>query len=878
MTLSILLKWLSLRHLLSEKRHWLTLVGVALGISVFISIRIANESLLDAFQQSVDTFAGNTTLEIIGRGGPMDELVVVELRKEPAILEMAPIVHSAFPVLSPASAEGEVLLLMGVDLLQEGAFRSYQMGTVTTFENLEGQDAENSRIGGRAGEEGLLDFFTDASAVFLTDTFAKRHQLQIGDSFSVRNGDKTLVFRLAGLLRGKGIAQVHDGNIALLDIASAQWHFAKLGRLDRIDLITDPMIPSDEMIKKLTLRLGENFLVRRPQQRGKQVEKMLFSFQMNLTALSAISLFVGLLLIYNTLLVSVVHRRKEIGLLRTLGVSSAKIFWLFTLEGGIIGALGGFFGIFAGALLARWVIELLSKTVTALYVSIPPYPFSLPLPLFLEGVVIGVVVSIFSAVYPAWQASLMKPREALEGIYGIEKPVRHIGLCIAGLICGLAACFFSQVSQATFAWAGYLSAALLLVAFSLIVPASLLGFSKIIHPLTRAASFLSPSWRLAQGHFEQAIRRNAPTISAFMGALAMMISVVVMIESFRTTVVLWIDQTIQSDIIGFPASYMTSNTDETLPEGILDEISTLEEIKAVDGYRSFDILFQEEPVHLVGRDLSVHAAHSQYLFQSGNSISILQEAIEEKKVLISEVLANRFNLQKGETIDIASPQGKVSFEIGGIFYEYSTDGGKIVIDRSVLKTVWDHQSVNKIDLVSIYLEEGLDADAVRSKLLKTWGRSYGLSFTTQSAFKNEILDIFDQTFLITYALEWIAIVVALLGITNTLFVSILERRREIAIFRSIGASRNQVVHVVLIEAFYMGLLGNVLGLACAYFLSLLLIFVINKASFGWTLLYQFPPEVFLHSFLLASGTALLAGYFPAKKAAQMNLKEAIAYE
>ncbi len=857
MTQGILLKFISLRHLIREKRTWLTLIGVALGISVFVSIRIANQSVLSAYHQSVDAFAGETTLEVIGRSGRLDETVLIKLREEPAILKIAPVVQTVLPMATAKSKTGEMILLLGVDLLQEADFRPVEV---------EGKE-------GPFNLTSAFDALLNPESILLTQQFANRQGLKVGDRFALRKEGTLLEFEVSGLIQGK-VAQTRDGNIAFIDIATAQWRLQKLGLLDRIDLITEESVPVETIITRLSERLGDQVLVRRPQQRNQQVEKMLFSFQMNLTALSAISLFVGLFLIYNTLLVSVVHRRKEIGLLRSLGVDRAQIFRLFTIEGIVIGTTGGFFGVLMGALLARGVVQILSKTVTSLYVSIPPSPFSLPPALFIEGVLIGILVSTFSALFPAWQAARLKPREAMEGVFGPEEGgIDHRRLLALGGLLGLISYAFSQWPMVWgFSWNGYLAAGLVLIAFSLIVPTVILLFSKGIRVLTKQAG---PSWRLAQGHLEQAIRRNAPTISAFMAALAMMISVVIMIESFRTTVVLWIDQTIQSDILGFPASYMVSDSDETLPEELLAGIGSIPEIKAVDGYRSRMISFRDEPVELVGRDLDIHAKNSQYLFRQGRSEAVIQKVIEEQSVIISEVLANRFHLKEGDAVILPTPDGPFPTRIGGVFFDYGTDGGKMIMNRPLLKQHW-HDT--KIDVVAIYLNDDQEPEAVREKLLADWGNKQGLIFTTQVRFKAEIMDIFDQTFLITYALEWIAMIVALLGIANTLFVSILERKREIGIFRSIGASQPQVMRVVLVEAFYMGVIGNIIGLACGLFLSLLLIFVINKASFGWTLQFHFPPMIILHSFLLAILTALLAGYFPARKAARTDLKEAIAYE
>jgi len=849
----VLLNAFSLRYLVHDRRTWLTLVGVALGIAVFMAIRMANESVLGAYRQSVEALAGRTDLEILGLSGPLDEGLLLKLREEPAILEMAPLVQSALPLASPSSAAGEVLLVMGVDFLQEAPFRNYRAPGLSN--------------------EALIQTLLNPSAALLTKSFAARHKLEVGDSFSVRKAGTRLEFKIAGLLSSKGLPGGRDGNMAFIDIAAAQWRLGKLGKLDRIDLITDESVPLDALISSLSERLGKLALIRRPHQRGKQVEKMIFSFQMNLTALSAISLFVGLFLIYNTLLVSVVHRRTEIGLLRALGVDRHQIFRLFAIEGIVMGASGGFMGTLCGAALARWVVQIMSRTVSALYVAVPRSPFSLPAGTFLEGIAIGVLVAGFSSVYPAWLAARMKPREAMDGIYSDQQEADPKRLLLLGLTCGAAAFLLSQIPAAgKFSWSGYLSAAMILAAFALMVPAAIRGFAYAIHFLT---PHFPPSWRLAEGHLNRSIRLNGPTISAFMGALAMMISVVIMIESFRQTVVTWIDQTIRSDIIGFPADYMAGESDETLPVSLISKLAALPDIQAVDGYRKRKIFFRGETVQLVGRDLAVHLEHSRYLFRTGDSKTILREALASNKVLLSEVFAARFGLQEGERIEIPTPSGPVAFIIGGIFYEYSTDGGKMLIDRTHFKRLWQDEAV---DVVAIYLKEGTAAGNMRDRLVQQWGTAQGLAFTTQVDFKAEIMTIFDQTFMITYALEWIAVVVALLGITNTLFVSILERRREIAVLRAIGASRAQVIQLVLVEALYMGVVGYLLGLICAFFLSLLLIFVINKASFGWTLLFHFPPEIIFHAFLLASATALLAGYLPAKKAAEMDLKAALAYE
>ncbi len=874
MNLPLLFQWFSLRHLLRDRRSALAALGVALGIAVFISVRVANVTLLDRYRESVNRVSGKTEIEIVGRAGGMDEALVIKLREIPGLDHITPMVQAPLLVNAPSSTGKEPLRLIGVDLLSEGPFREIELSGVS--------------------EEAAFEALMDPSAILLPEPWADRHSIRRGDTLEVIWHGAMRPLHVVGLLKGSGFATSHEGNLAIMDIASAQWFLDKIGILDRIDLITDRQIPIEEMIRQIEQRLGTHLMVRRPAQRSAQVEKMLSAFQLNLTALSTLSLFVGIFLIYTTLLISVMQRRREIGILHSLGVSRSALFFLFTLEGIFLGALGGAVGTVMGSFLAQGVLQIVAKTVTSLYLAVTPaslmqMPSVIPPALFLEGIGLGILVATLSALLPALQASHLPPREAMGGIYAAPRPVNPRRLLLATVILWGASFYFSRlppVNQRP-VW-GYLAAALLLLSFSLLIPSAMLLFSWL-HTRSR----LPVAFQIAAGHFIQAMRRNAPTIAAFMGAIAMTISVGIMIASFRQTVLLWIDQTLRADlIVGPPAilaeSHDSGNHDESLPSALLQQIQQTPGIEAIDRYRSRRIFFshgsqpsqgpqppqrREDDVILVGRDLAVHAAHSQYLFQSGDSKAVIQRAINQRQVLVSEAFANQFHLKEGNWIMLPTPVGETPVEIGGVFYDYSTDGGKLVVDRAFYVDLWKDTG---IDVLALYLTQPSAAAALQARFIEMWGDRY--TFITENALKEEIMKIFDQTFIITYALEWIAMAIAVLGITNTLFVSVLERQREMGILRTLGASQGQVKQVVLIESVYMGLIGYLLGAICALFLSELIIFVINKQSFGWTLLFYIPPSLLISSFVLTLATSLIAGFLPARQAARRIVSEALAYE
>jgi len=210
-----------------------------------------------------------------------------------------------------------------------------------------------------------------------------------------------------------------------------------------------------------------------------------------------------------------------------------------------------------------------------------------------------------------------------------------------------------------------------------------------------------------------------------------------------------------------------------------------------------------------------------------------------------------------------------------VFYDYATDGGKLVMDRSLYRTLWEDDTTT---VIAVYLAPDADAGIVRQHVADTMGQVGRLVVITNAEIKREILEIFDRTFTVTYALEFIAVVIALLGIVNTLLTSVLERQREMATLRAIGASAGQIRRLVLWEGLYLGLLGACLGVMGGVLLSFLLIHVINKQSFGWTIHFQFPVWLVVEGVGLALGAALLASYVPALWAARQPIVDGLRYE
>ncbi|NJL17201.1 MAG: FtsX-like permease family protein [Nitrospira sp.] len=312
-----------------------------------------------------------------------------------------------------------------------------------------------------------------------------------------------------------------------------------------------------------------------------------------------------------------------------------------------------------------------------------------------------------------------------------------------------------------------------------------------------------------------------------MVGLAIMIGVLVMVRSFRHTVELWVTDTVLADVVVAPTLWLRGTeigtVGRSLPSGWMSILASVPGVAAVDSYRDVRIDVKGQRVAVVSRDLRLHAQWSRYLVRSGDSSEQLNRAADIGGLLVSEVLANRLEVREGSLLEVATPSGPRKFPIVAVFYDYSTDGGKLLMDRALYQSLWHDELVT---VFPVYLRGGTHLGRVReqmTELLSASGNG-GLPplVISNVELRKEILDIFDRTFLLTYVLEAIAVVIAMLGIVNTLITSVLERRREFATLRAIGGSATQIRQLVLWEAAYLGTVGIVLGLIGGGLLSALI--------------------------------------------------------
>ena len=856
-----LLGMLAFNHLTSRPfRTALTVAGVSVGVAAALAIYLANQTVFESFQRAVTRVVGEATIHVSGADRRIDETLIERIRLHPDVQAVHPYLARSV-TLETGDGNTRTSMVWGLDLLEV-------LGEETGVRQSSAQ------------EEFSLDPLLSAEAIFVDRELAASLGVTRGDPVTVHVGSRRFQATVSRVLTFPDHEKRWD-SMVIMDIAAAQVQLRRLGQLDGVDLVTSPGISVDRVIQELQARLGPSVLVNRPSQRDAQVQRMLTSFQLNLTTLSMVGVFVGTFLIYNAVGFSVVQYRREIGILRAIGMLRGHVALLFLGEAIIAGTVGGCLGSVFGSGLAYWLVGLERETVSELYglATMGSLPLSLPVPL--GGWVLGVALSVIGALGPCLEASRTAPALALApGQY--EATRHHHGrwtvLAVGAL--GLAGLLSLSGPVNGLPVFGYAAAFCVLLGCMLLAPLGihLLGLASL--PRFKMTGFQPGSMtHLAVDQIAGSSGRNSVTLSAFMVGIAIVVGVGVMIESFRDTVEHWIDQTFMADLVVTPREEgLEADPHEHVfrvsPE-MIRRAGAVPGVAAVDPYRQVRMQVGSTQAYVAARDLALHAERSRYLFVDGDSSRRLHRALEERGVVVSEVLAHRLGVNVGDVLSLPTGVGQKDFPVVGVFYDYATDGGKIVLDRSIYEQWWGDPTAT---VLAIYLEPNASAQRVRGDLKKALGPLLPVSIISDKELRAHVLEIFDRTFRLTYGLEIVTVIVGLLGIINTLLTTVVERQREFATFRAIGGSRRQVEGLVVRESLCLATVGLGLGLLAGILLATLLIGVINKQSFGWTIHVTVPVKTLLEAVLVAGVTGLLAGYLPARWATSGTIADGLRYE
>src|SRR5664279_250210 len=821
-------------------RTALVVLAVALGVAVVLAIELAGDAAAGSFRSSMETLVGNADLEVAAVGGVPDDVVGTLARLPYPIA-----IHPRIEGYAVVAVTSQTVPLIGLDLIAEhpGNLDSPGMSWVA------GRDAQHLR---------------DEDGVWVSDNLGAK----TGDRIRLQINDRTRDYKVLGLLKNSSDA----GGLVLMDIATAQRVLNRMGRVDRVLLSVPPKPTLEQWEQRLRASLPAGVELRREGAQTEANRRMLGAFRWNLRILSYVALVVGAFLIFNTVSVSVVRRRPEIGIVRALGASRTHVLAAFLGEALCFGVAGSLLGIALGRVMAAGAVRLLGATVQGLYVSSTPAPIALtPGPIAL-GLLVGAGVALISAASPAREASLVPPVEAMargEREYAARvHKTRDLWIALVLVVAGAAASLAPPIAGKPFF--GYLAALLMIGASAFAIPALVSGLTAATSGILRRA--LGVEAMLASRSLVSSLRRTAVLVAALSTAIAMMTSVAIMVGSFRQTVQAWMDDQLKADLFLQPAGDPRADRLPTLDPSLADTIAALPGVAGVDRFRGYDISYQGLPATLVSADTRANHDLAKIRFLSGRPASVVDAELRSgNNASVSEPFAYKHNLRPGDNITRPLGNRQVTFHVVDVFYDYGSEKGFIIVDRTTMLRYLPDPAPSGI---AVYLAPDADVDTVRKAVeLAAAGRNI-LIFTNRSL-RAEAIRVFDRTFAITYALELVAVVVAIIGIAGALLTVVIDRRRELGLLRFLGASVSQVRKIIFLEAGLIGLLANVAGLVLGVVLSLLLIFVINKQSFGWTIQIHWPVALLSAALTLVFLATVLAGFYPARIAARLNPIEVV---
>jgi putative ABC transport system permease protein len=806
----------------------LSMAGIMLGVMMVVAVDLANSSAGRAFRLSVDTVSGNITHQILGASENVDDRVFAALRRETGIRRSAPMVSGEVRIA------GNTFTLLGLDLISEAALQRQRPGFSLQPYQLLGL--------------GVAALAT-ADGVMLSDQTAQSLGLAPGDDFNVSAPAGTATVRLAGLLPGSRAGAAES--VLYADIATAQQILGRQG-LDSIDLVLD-----DAEAERVRQWLPQGLVLADAATRNDAIEKLSAAFALNLSAMSLLALLVAALLIYNTVSLSVLERRQGFGILRSLGAEPSELVRLVLIEAMLMGVVSSLLGVGAGLGLGQFLVRLVTRTVNDLYFNLTVTAFMPDPLLLLKGFIWGTGITLVAALLPALQAGRAVPitlQQRLEDKDDRQLDTRR--LLIAGLLLLMVGYGLLAVESSSLLL-GFVALNLVVFGFCLAVP---WGVRLVLDIWLWAAGIhMTSGLRLGIRNLRLTLGRTGIAIAALTVAVSVTVGVGVMTGSFRHTIELWLDQTLGGDI-----QVTRLDAERGIPDEMASGFAALPGVVSVSPYYAARVETPFGAMQVQSRPGDITqtlyikelAPDAGALLASGNGM------------LLAEPAAWQYRLTTGDSLPLYTSRGTVVLQIAGIFYDYTSGGGVVAAPQTLFMDLWPGQLPSRLTLGfenNARLREARDAARVLAD--SSEGR-YGIAANAE--IRNITLAVFDRTFTITGVLRMLAIVVAFVGILSALMALQMQRLREYALLRAQGMTSWQTARMIMAQTSVMGILAGLFSLPLGLMMSDILIDVINRRSFGWSMQHILPAGVLAEAVMLATVAAVLAGLYPCLKVSQLD--------
>jgi len=839
----------SRRHFLRHPAQLaLALVALAAGVATIVAVSIATASSRRAFELSMRAVNGPATQVITGGPQGLDEALYVRL------VAGAPPTGNPQPVFAPVvtgyvTVRGQVMQLVGVDPFASAALGESQDGERPNTGR--GLGSLPSLTGGDAGSA-LRSWFLEPGAVVMDPRTARQLGVRTGERFTVDVGGTPQPATLISLIRNP---RPGDATLMITDIAQAQEWLGMAGRLTRIDVRMPRAPAGGAALAELRRELPPGAQLEQAAGQVQETLDMTSAFSTNLTAMSLLALLVSALLIYGAVSFTVVQRRRIIAILRALGATRREILTIVLCEAAALGAAGAGLGILLGLAVGHGLVRLVSQTVNDLYYVVAVQQVTLPAATVAEALGAGLGTALIASLLPALEVAGSAPqlglrRSVLEGRAAlVARRLSWLSLVLALTACALIAGSRRSVL------AGFAALFLLLASVAALTPSVLRALARLA---SRGLAGFSSVGRLALEDVAASLSRTGVAVAALGMAVAAMIGVSIMVESFRVSLRQWLEQTMRADIYVAAPGPGVASPERRLEPAVLNALIATPGVADHSASRSVIVRSSHGAIALDALRLAP-GSYAGIDLTAGDPRAVWS-AYDHGALLLSDSLAWRLNLRPGGRLSLITASGPREFPIAGIYHEYGSGLGSAMMSLEVYRRLWRDDAVTAVGL---YLEPGIDTAREIPLLQAAANGHQALLIRSNADIRAMSLDIFDRTFIITRVLYWLAAAIAAIGLVSALLAWELDRTRELSVLRALGLTPRGTAAMVAAQTVFMGGAALLAAIPTGLIIAVVLTKVIDRRAFGWHIEMHLHAAQFLNALALALLAALGAALYPA---------------
>lgn len=845
----------------------LAILGIAIGISITIAIDLAIKSSQKSFEIATSRITGEASHQILAsKGIHINEDIYRKLKTELALRNISPIIEDFVVVnkdkgyhdssISQKQSEKIILKLLGVDPFAELKLRKgLDFSPVTLTKGFNNND------------------------VLVSEKTAKELNLKIGDKLEIRIGSLLKEVEIAAYIKD---SSNNYNNLLLTDISTAQNLLGLNHKLSYINLKSTLNskfksayrdISEDELSKFI----GEDYSLQNSKTRTQSVNQMTKSFNLNLTALSFLSLVVAIFLIYNSMSFSIVQRRKILAVLKAIGTSKKQILAMVFIEAIIFALIGTSLGIFLGIFLGKVLMGLVTQTINDLYFTLEINKFNIDIYSLIKASLLGLIASLIAAIFPAIDASRSSPLIAMSrSNFEQKSSINFNKLFFFGLVLiGLASLILKFSTGIILGFTGLF---FILLGLAFLTPVIVKSCCQVLSPIYhRLFGFIGS---LALKSISSQLSRTSIAIATLMIAISMSIGLNITIKSFRNTVETWLNNSLKADIYISAPRLISNKVDKNLEPDFIKNLLTQfsKDIKEVLTYRNLEVNSNLGSINLASIK-STDTVRSLFKFKKSSPKSWKEFAAYKDVVLISEAFAYKHKLKINDQITLETPRGNKRLKVAAIFTDFGSEKGIVMIADKVFQNYFQDKEISSLGLILKDTENKKKAvDNLIERIQERFSNNYVLFIRSNFSLKEESLTVFDRTFKVTNVLKWISILVAFIAVLSAFMSLQLEKIREFSILKANGVSPGQISWLLLLQTLTMGLFASVLALPAGLVQAFVMIFIINKRSFGWSLEYSFENSFIVEAIFYSLIASTLAVIYPIYYTNKMKISEGIRYE